>query len=78
MVVPIVAVWFDAYRRLFAVMGAHKLRPARFAPAKAGALADLRGCAAPVGSQAYCSRMVRNIAVWSFTVIGLTNCICVT
>ena len=35
------SVWFDAYRRLFAVMGGYKLRLARVAPAEAGALADL-------------------------------------
>ena len=60
--VPIVAVWFDAYRRLLAVTGGYKLRLASFAPAEAGARADLRGYAAPVGSQAYCNRLVYCVA----------------
>ena len=71
MVVPIVAVWFDAYRRLLAVTGGYKLRLASFAPAEAGARAHLRGCAAPVGSQAYCSRLVYCVASLLGEFIGL-------
>ena len=70
MVVPIVAVWFDAYRRLLAVTGGYKLRPASFAPAEAGARADLRGYAAPVGSQAYCDRLVFALRVCWGSLLG--------
>ena len=46
-------------------MGCYQLTPARFAPAKAGARAHLRGCAAPVGSQAFCSRFgLRRCECW--------------
>ena len=37
--VTIATVWFEAYRRLFAVMGVDKWTPTRFAPTKAGARA---------------------------------------
>ena len=50
------------YARLWAVTNCNRLL---VAPAEAGALADLRGYAAPVGSQAFCSRMMR----WTSAVI---------
>ena len=57
-----------------AFMGDCQLPPARFAPAKAGACADLRGCAASVGSQAFGDRMVRSMRVCYPRLLAYTIC----
>ena len=60
-------------RYISAVIRGYKWTHARFAPAKAGACAHLRGCAAPVGSQAFCCRMVDYIAGLLSTIIRRTQ-----
>ena len=75
--VTIAVVWFDAYRRLWAVTNGRRLVSPRLKPGLARTSTTLR--VVPVGSQAFCSRMVR----WTLVVVHVywasanCNCFCI-